>query len=60
MIRIELTPNEAALLRELLTVYLADFRRQVAGTENSDFRKDLERRQVFLEDFLGRLERPAA
>jgi hypothetical protein len=60
VIRIELTPDEAALLRELLTVYLADFRRQVAGTENPDFREDLQRRQGFLEDFLGRLERRAA
>jgi hypothetical protein len=60
VVRIELTPTEAALLRELLTAYLADFRRQVAGTENPDFRKDLERRQGFLEDCLGRLERLAA
>jgi len=31
--RVELTRDEAALLRELLTVYLADYHRDVAGTE---------------------------
>jgi hypothetical protein len=59
VIRIELTPDEAALLRELLTVYLTDFRRQVAGTENPDFREDLQRREGFLEDFLRRLGSPS-
>jgi hypothetical protein len=58
--RIELTPDEAVLLHELLTAFLTDFRRQVAGTENPDFRGDLQRRQDFLEDFLRRLERLAA
>lgn len=58
MIHVELTPDEAALLQELLTAYLADFRRQVAGTENPEFRHTLQRRQDFLEAFLGRLDRP--
>jgi hypothetical protein len=60
MIRLELTPDEAALLRELLTVYLADYRREVAGTENPEFRHTLQRRCNFLEEFLRRLEGPAA
>ncbi len=60
MIHLELTPEEAALLRELLTIYLADFRRQVAGTENPEFRHTLQRRQTFLEEFLGRLAAEAA
>lgn len=60
MIRVELTRDEAALLRELLTVYLADYRREVAGTENPEFRHTLQRRYNFIEEFLGRLERAAA
>jgi hypothetical protein len=59
MIRVELTRDEAALLRELLTVYLADYHREVAGTENPEFRHSLQRRCNFIEEFLGRLERAA-
>ena len=57
MVRVELTRDEAALLRELLTVYLADYRREVAGTENPEFRRTLQLRCNFIEEFLGRLER---
>jgi hypothetical protein len=60
MIRVELTPEEAALLREVLVIYLTDFRRQVAGTENPDFRHALERRQGFVEDLVERLEEAGA
>jgi hypothetical protein len=60
MIRLELTLEEAALLREMLTAHLADFRRQVAGTENPAFRHTLQRRQDFLEEFLRRLPADAA
>ena len=56
MKRLELTQDEAALLRELLTVYLADYRREVAGTENPEFRHTLQRRCNFIEEVLRRLE----
>lgn len=56
MISLELTRDESALLRELLTVYLADYRREVAGTENPDFRHTLQRRCNFIEEVLRRLE----
>ena len=56
MIRLELTRDEAALLRELLTVYLVDYRREVAGTENPEFRHTLQRRCNFIEEVLRRLE----
>lgn len=56
MTRLELTRDEAALLRELLTVYLADYRREVAGTENPEFRHTLQRRCNFIEEVLRRLE----
>jgi hypothetical protein len=60
MIRVELMPEEATLLRELFTVYLADYRREVAGTENPTFRRTLQRQCNFIEEFLRRLERAAA
>jgi hypothetical protein len=56
MTRLELTQDEAALLRELLTVYLADYRREVAGTENPEFRHTLQRRCNFIEEVVRRLE----
>lgn len=59
-IRIELTGDELAALREALTLYLNDFRRQVAGTENPAFRHQLQRRQSVLEGLAERLDRPAA
>ncbi len=60
MVRIELTPEEARLLREHLTLYLSDFRRQVAGTENPEFRHTLQRDQNLLEEILRRLEQEEA
>ena len=54
MTRLELTRDEAALLRELLTVYLADYRREVAGTENPEFRHTLQRRCNFIEEVVRR------
>ncbi|HEY7651501.1 MAG TPA: hypothetical protein VIG07_01670 [Methylomirabilota bacterium] len=60
MIRVELTRDEAGLLRELLTVYLADYRREVAGTESPEFRHSLQRRCNFIEEFVRRLERASA
>ena len=40
--------------------YLADFRRQVAGTENPEFRHQLQQKQNALERIVGRLHRAAA
>jgi hypothetical protein len=57
VIRLELTRDEATLLRELLAVYIADYRREVAGTENPEFRHTLQRRCDFIEELLRRLER---
>jgi hypothetical protein len=58
MIRVELTPEESVLMREFVTVYLADFRREVARTEHRELRHALQRRQEFLEELLRRLPEP--
>jgi inorganic pyrophosphatase len=57
---IELSPDELDVLRASLEIYLADFRREVAGTENPQMRHDLQRRQNALEGILRRLGRKAA
>jgi hypothetical protein len=57
---IELTVDEVEVLRESLDLYLADFRREVAGTENPDMRHSLQRRQNTLEAIRLRLDRRAA
>lgn len=57
---IELSSDELEVLRESLEIYLADFRREVAGTENPEMRHRLQRRQNTLEGILTRLGRKAA
>ena len=55
MVSIDVTPDDLALLREVLSAYLVDFRREVAGTENPTLRGHLNLRQRRLEKLLERL-----
>jgi hypothetical protein len=57
---IELSAEELAVLRESLEIYMSDFRREVAGTENPDMRHQLQRKQNILEGILARFDRKAA
>jgi inorganic pyrophosphatase len=57
---IELSSEDIEVLRESLEIYLTEFRREVAGTENPDMRHRLQRRQNALEHILTRLGRQAA
>jgi hypothetical protein len=57
---IELTSENIEVLRETLEIYLADFRREVAGTENPEMRHRLQHRQNALEEIMMRLGRKAA
>jgi len=57
---IELSADDVEVLRESLDLYLTDFRREVAGTENPEFRNRLQHKQNALEDILRRLGRQAA
>lgn len=45
---------------EALTIYLMDLRREVAGTENPDFRHTLQRKQNVLERLVEDLKRQSA
>lgn len=57
---IELSGDDVRVLREALDRYLSDFRREVAGTENPAFRRDLQRKQNELERILAELHRSCA
>ena len=59
-IRLDLDTEDARTLLEALTIYLADFRREVAGTENPDFRHALQRKQNALERLVSDLQQRGA
>jgi hypothetical protein len=52
---IDLSADDLELLRESLELYLTDFRRQVAATENPEFRHQLQQKQNALERILSQL-----
>ncbi len=60
MTRIELTPEEAQALSEILESYLSDLRMEIAATENRDWRGVMKERELFIKDVLGRLAVPGA
>ena len=57
--QLTLTDHERELLRGLLEDYLPDLRREVARTEQHDFRHMLVERQDLVERLLGELRREA-
>jgi hypothetical protein len=56
---VDLSAEDLQILRETLQLYLTDFRRQVAATENPEFRHELQRKQNALERIVGQLAREA-
>jgi len=60
MVRLDLTEDEAHALRVLFHDYLPDLRREVARTEDREFRHELVKRQDLCERLLGELERADA
>ena len=57
--RLELTEEETITLRSLLHNYLPDLRREVAGTDAREMRRELVKRQDLCERLLAQLgERP--
>ncbi len=53
---LELSEEECAELKSILTSYLSDLRMEIADTESFDFRQGLKRREVFLKKLLHSLE----
>jgi hypothetical protein len=57
MITLELTPEEAQELHEVLTSVVSDLHMEMAGTDDADFREGLKWRAMLLEKLLGQLGR---
>ncbi len=56
MTRIELTPEEAESLHEILESFLSDLRVEVIETDDRDYRIMLKRREAFVKKLLRALE----
>ncbi|HXY68574.1 MAG TPA: hypothetical protein VEH62_03935 [Gemmatimonadales bacterium] len=52
MAQLDLTAEEAAVLRQALEAYLSDLRMEIADTDSADYREELKRQ----EEILTRLE----
>ncbi len=48
MVRIELQPTEAEVLKMVLESYLSDLRMEIADTDSKDFRDKLKARKMIL------------
>jgi hypothetical protein len=60
MEQIEMTPQEAEMLRDILQRYLPELRREIANTEKKEFRRFLESMAAFMEMFIHRLQQKFA
>lgn len=58
MTRLELTPAEAEVLREVVEKSLVDLRREIAHTDRRDYRDQLRWRESLLGEVLDRLGAP--
>ena len=56
MVEIELTQNEANVLREILQTHLSELTFEIAFTHNKEFTELLKKKRDFMIDFLQRLE----
>ncbi|HEV7587676.1 MAG TPA: hypothetical protein VGO40_06060 [Longimicrobium sp.] len=52
---LDLTQEDAAILRDVIRSYLSDLHDEIAHTENYEFREGLQARQRRLTDLLERL-----
>jgi hypothetical protein len=55
MTRLELTPAEAEVLREVVEKSLVELRREIAHTDRRDYRDQLKWRESLLGEILDRL-----
>jgi hypothetical protein len=60
MIQIELTHENADMLREMVASHLSELRMEIASTDRRDFRDYLRKRGEFLDQFLHQLDRDLA
>ncbi len=55
MAALELTAEEADILREVLAGYVSDLRMEITDTEDKEFREELKRHEEVIGSILGRL-----
>ncbi|MCG6955489.1 MAG: hypothetical protein LJF04_05800 [Gemmatimonadetes bacterium] len=60
MIQLDLTPDEAEILKDALESYLADLRMEIAGTDSMDFRETLKDTKATLRKIVEALESQGA
>jgi hypothetical protein len=51
-----LQPDEASLVKRILTNYLSDLRMEIGKTENYELRQELKRDEVTIKSLLTRLD----
>ena len=56
---IELTAEESAALQHALRVYTSDLRMEIVGTDNANFRHDLQAERTTLESVITKLDSAA-
>ncbi len=60
MTNVELTPEEAKLLLEVLERYYPALRIEVVNTDDREFRRALKARETFMKDMITRLKAAGA
>lgn len=55
-----LQPEEASLLRRILSSYLGDLRMEISNTDSYDMRQSLKREEEQITAIIGRLEQAGA
>ena len=55
MITLQLEPQQADMLHEILQSFLGDLRMEIAQTDSMDWREELKKREVLLKDLIARL-----
>ncbi|NPU84210.1 MAG: hypothetical protein HPY65_06950 [Syntrophaceae bacterium] len=60
MTNVELTPEEAKLLLEVLERYYPSLRIEVVNTDDREFRRALKAREAFMKDMIVRLKEAGA
>ena len=55
MTRIDLNPDEAGMLKEVLESYLSDLRMEIGRTENMSFREEMKKREELLKRLIQKL-----
>jgi hypothetical protein len=56
MVELQLTQAEAEMLREILSIYCAELRTEIAHTDSREFRRPLREREEFLSRLAARLD----